>query len=362
MFSYRLKIEGLNLDRFLTECAKKNIILKNIRKKERKILIAEVNYANFKNLFAKVDTKCYNITILKKGLVPLFRENIIKRSGFLAGILIGIFTIILLCGIYWRVDVNCSDTELRGRLVSQLQDAGIFRGSKISDVDFDDAEILLLKNNPELASVSVHREGVVLKVDIFEALPQEKKELNIYSTSNAVITGIVVINGVQKVNEGDVVKKGDILVEASEDGKKAVAVVFGKVYITGEEEFEKFTREVEYTGRETSYINFEFAGFNLGKVKETDYKEYETVTSGGYVTDFLLPLKYKKTVIKEAQIIIEENNFEEYEDLLKKSAYEKALSLYESGKILDIWYNIKDRGDIITVTAILETEKIISEE
>ena len=40
----------------------------------------------------------------------------------------------------------------------------------------------------------------------------------------------------------------------------------------------------------------------------------------------------------------------------------KALSLYVIGKILDIWYNIKDRGDIITVTAILETEKIISEE
>ncbi len=362
MFYYKVKIEGLNLDRFITNCVKNGIILKNVRKKDRKTLIVSLNYTNLKKLFAKVDTKCYNITLLKKGLIPLFRENIIKRCGIFAGLTLGIIAVLFLSQIYWRVDINCDNTLIIQNMSNQLIDAGISPGVKISNVNLDELEVLLLNNNPELASVSLHREGVVLKVDVYEALPKDEKQYNLYSSANAIITKIVVINGQQMVNEGDIVKKGDLLVQASSDGKKAVAVIFGKVYITADEEFNKYTYNVENTGEEIEFINLEFAGFTFGKKKEITFKEYEQVVTEGYITKFLLPVKYKKTLIKESEINIVENVFSDYEDIIKQNAYDKAFSLYDSGKIIDTWYNIKERGDIITVTAVLEIEKIISED
>lgn len=229
-FKGRITFEAVSPDTsdFINAIKESCISADNIRYKNGKI-IGEI----YKNDFAElkeVGNSCNaQISILERSGIIFDVQRYKKRIGLVVGAVIALWIIVFLSDIVMIIDVYGNEKISDSRILSLANDAGIYIGAHISDIDLRKAERVMVSSSDGISWIGIRSSGSKVQIEVSEMdnipeLVPKNIPCNIVSTKDAQIVGINnVYSGmlVQLINNG--VKKGDLLISGTvDDGKGGV--------------------------------------------------------------------------------------------------------------------------------------------
>ncbi len=215
-------VQGLNLDRLIEHVKKQGITLYDVKKISQKSMHVTVNLKQGQKFFAIAKDLCYNIKKVKDGgrNYPLY--FLFKEFGLIIGAVIFTFIAIYFNGFIFSFEYSGSGSVLKREVQDFLEQRGIKKYTRFSDIDLAKIEDEILAGNDRLSFVGLERKGNVLKVEL--ALSKEDKDklsgnvCALYSDVDGVVENIKVYRGTPKVSVGEQVFSGQLLV----DGKMII--------------------------------------------------------------------------------------------------------------------------------------------
>lgn len=333
-YSYVLKIEGLNFDRFFNELKKNNIRLFNIKKPNYKTCEFGVSFFNYYKIKKLNLLKNYKTTILKTYNIGFLVGNFFKNIGLYLGGIFAFLTILLISKTTLTINILGTTNINKEDVVNLLKEIDV-KTWKINTTPNETIEQYIKQNLNDVSLVSVAKKGTNLIINIKEKIKVLDVVSPICAEYNMIITSISVGQGVAKVKVGDIVKKGDVLVEPKTiltNGEvtelKPIAEIQGDAFITGDIEFKTEEEIFKKTGKKVVWSNYEFNGVKLfSNSPHVKFENYEKSVYNEYIfKNFFLPIKLNRTVFYETEKEIITRNFEENKDNLIKQSKELAYS------------------------------------
>lgn len=359
-----LKIDGLNINRFLLKCNKNNINIikiKYISYKSIIILIKKDDYKKLNKIRGIYKTKIIN----KKGNV-LLKEKVIEYKVFLLSCIIGLLLLILLSNIIFDIEIITNNNLLSKKIRNELKEYGIdiycFK-KNYKQIDKIKRNIKnKFKNNIEW--IEINNIGTKVIVNIVERKVENKivdnEIYSIVSTKNSIVKNIIVEQGESKVQREQYVKKGDVLItsdlvlnEEIKDRVSAQGKIYGETWYKVRIEYPLNYSEIKYTNntRKIPFIKlgnnyyelFKYGSFDRKKIFSN--KDNLNIFEIGFEEikeKIIINRKYslkdaKSVAIKEATNIINQK--------LKKGEYiisQNTLNFYDKGSkiIVDEFFSV----------------------
>lgn len=322
-----LKIDGLNINRFLLKCNKNNINIIRISfisYRSVVILIKEEDYKKIKKIKG-----IYKIKIINKKGINYIKEKIIKYKVLFISFIIGLVLLIILSNIIFDIDIITDNNTLKNKIKNELKYNGIDRYLFKKSYNSLNKIKKNIKNKykDNIEWIEIKNVGTKVIVNIVERKVDNKKIDNeiysIVSTKNSIVKNIVTEQGISLVQKDQYVKKGDILITSdiilNEEIKNRVSAkgrVYGETWYKVKVEFPLNYKEIKYTSniRKIPYIRLGKSFYELFK-----YKYYDRKNIFNY-KDNLNIFEIGLEEIKEKKISNKKYNLEE----AKKEAIKEA--------------------------------------
>ena len=162
-----------------------------------------------------------------------------SRCGLFLGILLSALIFLSFSSVVWDIRIEGGERLSDKKILLELQDAGLFVGASIRDLDEKRIAGDVLLSSNQLSFVSINMHGTVACVTVRErdVTPESEKKpcANLVAAQDAVIESCAVSVGSPRVGAGQVVKKGDVLVSGITEGLhgsrfvRAKGEIFGRV-------------------------------------------------------------------------------------------------------------------------------------
>lgn len=215
-------IEGLFPERFINMCTRNNIPLRNIRRKDKTRVLADMNIRDFKNI-RKISRKSRcRVHIVKKYGLPFFLRQYRKRKMLAVGILVFFAILYTLSQFVWIIEITGNEKITNEEILNCAREAGLYAGMKTSKVDSSEIKSHMMTYMDKISFVTINRNGATVHIDVRER--EEKREhfdnsvpTNIIAKESGVIESTLVQSGTAMVKKGDVVYSGQMLVSGAAD-------------------------------------------------------------------------------------------------------------------------------------------------
>lgn len=234
---YSAKIEGINIQKTLSICSFRNILLNDITYHTDYIhcTIPEKQYAQLLSICEKTGT---NLSILSKHGWIKVMEQFKNTVTFWIGMLVCIILIVLFQTRIWDIQVDGNIYYDSPVIISFLKDKGVITGMNKNSISCIELADQIRQQFPKIKWTSVELQGTNLIIHIKENLhpgsitEDDKNEtvntIEYTDTSNqqnfssstdliadkdGIIHSIYVRSGIANIKEGDICKKGDVLVK-----------------------------------------------------------------------------------------------------------------------------------------------------
>ena len=331
MSSYILKITGKRIDTFLMLLVRFSINFK-VLKRERDFIIIEVLEEDYNNLL-KINTT-YKIEILKrKGFLNIV-HFIKTRKIFITIALLGFVFFNLLTNMVFSIKVIDTDSELRDRILNDLEDLGLRKYSfKISYKEKEKIEEAILKKEKDILEwIEIEEVGVSYEVKLIrrvkEDIKKEKEPQDIIAKKTGLVTRIVAESGEVITKKNAYVKKGDTLISGLIKNKdnivskvRAEGFVYAEVWYKVSLSVPFTYHEEIKTGNNKNVVEISFLSNDIALTDFDKYKHSKDTKKVLYKHP-LLPISInltKKEEIKSTDIDFRED----YKDNIKPLAVEK---------------------------------------
>ena len=254
-----LRIEGRNINRFLLKCNKNNINILFIRHISYRSIIILINDKDYKKILKIRGLN--KIKIINKKGPNKYKELINKYKVFIITFIIGIFILIILSNIIFKIEVISNNKDLSDLIIKELDNYDIKKYSFKKSYN----KINIIKKNiknkykDKIEWIEITNDGTKVIVNIVERkIDNTNTDSNIYSIvakRNGIIKKIKVDKGISMYEENTYVNKGDIIISSdiylNEELKNRVSSE-GKVYA---ETWYKVHVEYPLNYKETKYTN-----------------------------------------------------------------------------------------------------------
>ncbi len=331
MSSYILKITGKRIDTFLMLLVRFSINFK-VLKRGRDFIIIEVLEEDYNNIL-KINTT-YKIEILKrKGFLNIV-HFIKTRKIFITIALLGFVFFNLLTNMVFSIKVIDTDSELRDRILNDLEDLGLRKYSfKISYKEKEKIEEAILKKEKDILEwIEIEEVGVSYEVKLIrrvkEDIKKEKEPQDIIAKKTGLVTRIVAESGEVITKKNAYVKKGDTLISGLIKNKdnivskvRAEGFVYAEVWYKVSLSVPFTYHEEIKTGNNKNVVEISFLSNDIA-ITEFDKYKHSKDTKKVLYKHPLLPISInltKKEEIKSTDIDFRED----YKDNIKPLAVEK---------------------------------------
>lgn len=215
----------------------------------------------------------------KYGLLS-FLSALFRRPGMLVGAALAFVLLLLSCSLVWRVDIVGNERLGTREIRAALSALGVSEGVPLSRFDGDAIEHALQLSLPEVAWVSVYRQGTTVCVKIREkqeaTLPDpHTTPAHLVAVADAVIREIHGVRGRVLVERGQVVRAGEVLISGIVPGVNADRLLSADGEVIGEVATE-FTVRIPYLQQQnvpisekTGKIQIKFFGKTLNIFQNT---------------------------------------------------------------------------------------------
>ncbi|MCI7766768.1 MAG: sporulation protein YqfD [Oscillospiraceae bacterium] len=214
-----------------------------------------------------------------------------RRVGLIIGAILSAAMVMSLSDRVMMIEVGGNENIPTDRILSHLEDAGIFIGSRISSVDMRLAERQVAAMDKDIDWVGIKHIGsrVTVEINEIKAPPEMERKntpCNIVAAHDAQITGVKLYSGMLIPMVGDGVKKGDIIVSGVVDtkyGRSFFVHSMGEITGIYNEKMtfsQSLVTEEKYCTGEESSKALKIFGTKLAysppKLPHEDYEYYET--------------------------------------------------------------------------------------
>lgn len=333
-----MEISGYNIERTLNFLCSKNVEFYEVEKynlKQARIQIKPKDKKFVKQFLAE-----RKIEVESEKYVGLFKlSNFFKvRYGILIGLFLAISLVIVMSNFMLKIDVIGAENVDAAEIVTMLEENGVSPFTHLNSIQTEQVEKLVLQHFDKVSSVSAIKKGCTIVINIKEkVINDEFEDLEnispLLATQNGMITDITLIQGTLLVKVGDIVKVGDPLVAPytfDSNGKQIPIVpkakIMADVWLTGKEEHTESYIKKERTGDFVSFRQTTLFGSPIfSNLSECPFENYDIEEKICYLTDYVIPIKYKEIFYFETKCVIIEKKFEDVKDELFAQAKKNAL-------------------------------------
>lgn len=285
-----IKIEGINLERFINLAVIDNIYFWDIKRVDFVTLTAKVSLRGYKQLCGTRKGIRYRVSILEKRGCPFLLHKVSKRKALVAGGVIAVLIMYFLTSFVWVVEINGNKNVSDEMIIGMLESFGLKPGTFKPFINTREMETKLLIEVDQLVWAGINILGTKALVDIVERVeppPLIDKNIpcNIVAKKDGIIVNMYVFEGQEAVESGDTVQVGQVLINGIvEDPDKPYRTVhaMGRVeartwyQLTEEQSLKVITRE--RTGRIEKRVSIRVKGKSLTlNPKECRFPYYDTV-------------------------------------------------------------------------------------
>lgn len=381
--SIRVRVEGFEQERLLTECLRKGIPMKDIHLVsdiEMTLTLLEEDY----DAFLKIVRSRYQITIIKEsGYKPAIRKTFGRKST-VAGLILFILLMFYQSTFVSEIRINGYERFTEAQIRESLREAGFYEGCS-KRIDLKDVKLHIYRDLDNITWIGVKYIGNLAEVSIVEGVvttkPVDKsKPCDIVADKEAYVERTIAREGLPAAQPGTYVKPGDVLITGvvplrntaygtpaaglTERYVHASGEVYGKVPYRFYYYQEKYKYKKEPTGRNTYGIRFEFGDLKIDTAKifytydnsvYTEKKLFQTIRP--------IPMRLGFVAIKEVEVTKQERGREELarqaSSMVRQAIKEK---VPENTQIRNKSLKFYPGENIIGVAIMLETLEKIGKE
>lgn len=286
-----IRIEGMRLERFFNLCTKGNVSVWNIRQRTPKMVEADVSIKDFKRIRKIVFHSGVRVSLIRKKGLPFFLYKLKKRSALWIGIFFFSILLFWLSTLLWNVEIIGLNQAPVSQVEEILHACGVKKFARLSKIDLDQIEFLLMQDMPYFSWAGVSVKGTTLTVELKERreapllIPLDEP-CNLVAAKDGYISALLVKEGETVVKVGDTARKGDLLVRAevgSETEHPILVHAFGEVmartwytFSTEQKLYEEFR---DWTGEKSTDYTLQCNKFFIKLWKKTTipYAEYDKI-------------------------------------------------------------------------------------
>ncbi|NLW01843.1 MAG: sporulation protein YqfD [Clostridiaceae bacterium] len=363
---YVIIIAKGGVERFINICARRQILLWDIVRKDNDSAVMKASLRGFMLMRPAARKSGCRIGIVKKCGLPFFLRRFRKRRGFKAGLLFFAVLIVFFTSMIWEIEIRGCGGDTAQRIMKVLEDRDIRKGSFKTRLDPRRIASDILMNVDDVAWAGVQIHGVKMTISVQSITPRpevvdESQCCNLVAERDGLITKVEVLAGTLKVMEGDTVTKGQLLVSGileSQNPEFGAKNVHALGRITARTWYDtKVPLSYEYTKRirtgrtrENTYIrilNMKIGLFgNRRDFELYDSVSYDRTVKGPFNTEIPVGLTVEKLYeVTEKKVRL---SAEEAEALaLEKARLDLSKELSPDCRVLDERINIlrSETGD-----------------
>jgi len=328
-YNLLLKLNNIGIDIYEIKKIKKYILIKN-------------NYDDYKKL--KKYLISYNIKFDSNTGFNKVKEYLKKYWVFILTNIIGIFLLLAVNNIIFKIEIKSNNENIRNLLKEELKKYNLttMRFKKSHKEIEIIVKNILNKNKEKIKWLEIKYDGLVMIVNVTETISEiineEYPNCNIIASKDAKINSLNIYRGIPLKEINDYVLKGDIILSGSiihnEEVKNTVCAsgeIYGEVWykVKVEVPFEETIKE--YTGKNRYNLNIKINDNRYRIFKNRIDIRDEEITNLYKLNDFEINLiKEKEFVEKIKKISVEEA----YDKGINKALEKINLLLDEEEEIL----------------------------
>ncbi|SHN11237.1 sporulation protein YqfD [Gracilibacillus kekensis] len=341
-----IEIRGQYPEHFFDMCARYGIPSWDVSKKNTTAAIGKIKLSDLSKLRRIKKRSIYKVYFKERTGLPFLIDSLGSQKPLIIGCMIAFAIIFILSNIVWRIDVSGLDEEIENKVLLQMEEYGLEKGS--FQWNIDSPAILqkkLLEDIPELLWVGVKKNGSAFHLEGVEKTTVEKPEEaevgHLIAAKEGVIVDLFVSKGQPLVRPNDVVYKDDILVSAyleqqeeEDEGNKAKPLaaegeVIAKVWYKSEVSIPLTNNYHVLNGQaETKhYLHFSSFLIPFWNFMNPDYTNYqmETEEKNFYFLKWKLPISYIKQTIYQSEVMEKKMEKQEAKTLALEQAKRELL-------------------------------------
>lgn len=369
-----VRIEGIALERFLTQCMQKGLVIRAIHYVNETVVQCQVSYTDFSKL-QELAGRRYKLVVLNEGGYRRKIHSILRHKALLVGCMVFIGLFVYQSLFIAEIQVNGYQKINESELRATLKETGFYEGCR-KNVDLTKVKLHLYDTFDTITWVGIKYSGNLAQVTISESgVNVEKEEVDlsrpcdIVAERDGYIYKVFPTQGVRAVEDGQYVQKGDILISGTvplqnvaygtEDENKAETYVhasgtvqvkvpirlnfYGEAYRTVKKETGKSYWSISVNGKDVT------RGWNPYETSKV-----ESVT----LLNIVKPIKLKLQLLHKKEITIKQEKITKIESknqvLNEIHRYSKE-NLQENTQILNKSLNFTREKNIINIGVTLET-------
>lgn len=364
----RLKIEGLNITRFLNQLHLNNIYPQKVVRHSYQELEIQISNKEYKKLVDIKMASCYNISVIESKPTFVLGAIVVKRLGFFVGLLASMAMLFSATQCVWDIEVSVigeSDGSIEKTALEIIREAGIETGEKL-ELTPREIERMLVSKLPDSSSVVVKKRGINLEIAITPRVYEPSLiGSDIVSKYDGKITAIKYGSGILTVNIGEGVAKGQVLIASGEVGdyfSEAMGEISAKVLISGEAVGSIKTEKYVRTGKVVEVKCYQLFGktyyFDRNKKEDNIFPNYEVEKNEVFLSkNSGLPIKKVTFKVFELMACEETQDAEKLVAELKIQAYKVAQQNLPVGAVEQgVSYDVFNDNGYYKVVCNIETE------
>ena len=383
---YRIKIEGMYIQRFINLCASKSIIIHSSKIEKSTILNCKILKDDLEEIKEIADKVGCIVEVQKENGIPFLVNKYKKRKWFAVAVLVIAFFIYFNSLFIWNIEINLDENKnlSKNDIVDFLENNNIKIGNKKESIIKNELKNQMCLKFENISWIGIEIKGTNLIINIEQNIEKEdveddnNEELyiiennNIISNKSGMITKITIFSGTARKSVGDSVAVGDLLVEGVMEGKytgQRTVKPDGEIIIQNEVQIKKTkafkTFEKEKTGNVENkveiYINNFKINFNKTLLK---FQNYDTIRENRKIklfSNYYIPVTFSFLKNEEWNLVEKIYTREELEIMLADEIEKEFESKYDvlSFEKIDREINYSESEEGLTATAVYKVQEKI---
>jgi len=214
------EVKTSDVQGFLNSCLKDNITIFNLNFTDTGAIMSASVYDYKRLQKIKVRRK-----ILKKHGIRFYVNRYRKRIGLALGCVLLVFSLIILSGYIWNIDVTGNNRLSDNLILETLEQNGVYIGARKSKINIREVKRNIINDLYDVSWITINIDGSFAHIEIKErnikpTSEDKSKPSNLIASDDGEIVKMEITKGKPIATVGSGVKKGDLLVAGFYNDKK----------------------------------------------------------------------------------------------------------------------------------------------
>lgn len=346
----RLRVTGAHIERVINEAARRDIILRNVRREGSKAMTCALSYDDFFRMRLVFRELHCHVRILSRSGLPYLRTRLRARAVFAVGAVACLIVLLAMTQLVWGLRVIGADAYDEEALFRALESGGVHIGMHRETLDSDALDLALRGAFDDISLVTARMRGLTLEVEIVRAEPgpvifERDTPVDIVASCDGVIERVLALEGTAIVQPGQRVRKGDVLIRGAaiapggEIQVHALGEVLARVWVEGAGDAPDTLERSRLTGNYRNRTLFWLLGNWFPAQEEPPYEHYEIAARETEILPGLyIPAGMRRETVYEIDVTSEPRDPAQAQAEAEQAAVQDALAKIPQGTaVVDKW-------------------------